>query len=105
MIKVITSLTLRILIGYGILVLVHWMLSTVSNIDALGILVAAPFLAVYLFSNMGIPGLLEHGGRCGWGWCEPTLFGYLFLVLFWFGCIVLFAMFWSRIKRSEDPER
>jgi hypothetical protein len=42
-----------------------------------------PLLSVYLFHAAGVPGLLEHGGHCGWGWCNPTAFGFAFTAAFW----------------------
>lgn len=48
-----------------------------------GWLVLVPGLSVYVFHRLGIPGLLEHDGLCGWGWCAPTPFGWVFLVVFW----------------------
>jgi hypothetical protein len=36
-----------------------------------------PFLSVYLFHSLGVPGLLANGGACGWGWCAPTVLGWL----------------------------
>jgi hypothetical protein len=48
-----------------------------------GVLLLVPALSVYLFHAAGVPGLLEHNGLCGWGWCSPTLFGWCFLVAFW----------------------
>lgn len=51
--------------------------------DPFAPLVAIPFLFIYLFHTAGIPGLLQNNGLCGWGWCAPSLFGWLFLVVFW----------------------
>jgi hypothetical protein len=48
----------------------------------LGLLLIAPLLSVYLLHKLGVPGLLEHNGLCGWGWCDPTLFGWLFTAAF-----------------------
>jgi hypothetical protein len=48
-----------------------------------GLIVAIPYLSIYLFHKVGIPGLLEHNGLCGWGWCAPTIFGWVFLFTFW----------------------
>jgi hypothetical protein len=48
-----------------------------------GLLVAFPYLSVYLFHSLGVPGLLQQGGACGWGWCRPTLFGWAFIATFW----------------------
>lgn len=50
-----------------------------------------PILAVYLFHHFGIPGLLQHGGACGWGWCSPTVLGWTVLVLFWIVVVWLAA--------------
>jgi hypothetical protein len=46
-----------------------------------------PILAVYLFHTLGVPGLLEHHGHCGWGLCSPTVFGWTFLAVFW-ACVL-----------------
>lgn len=47
-----------------------------------GILLDFPYLSVYLFHSLGVPGLLEHTGACGWGWCNPTWFGFAFIAVF-----------------------
>lgn len=49
----------------------------------IGLLAAIPFLSVYAFHAIGIPGLLEHNGACGWGWCAPTPFGWVFIAAVW----------------------
>lgn len=51
--------------------------------STLGIIVAVPYLSVYLFHGIGIPGLLQNNGACGWGWCAPSSFGWFFLGGFW----------------------
>lgn len=48
-----------------------------------GVLVAIPYLSIYLFHSIGIPGLLQNSGACGWGWCAPTKVGWVFLILVW----------------------
>ena len=48
-----------------------------------GWLVLAPGLSVYFFHHAGVPGLLEHNGLCGWGWCAPTVFGWVLVVSAW----------------------
>lgn len=45
--------------------------------------VIVPLLSIYWFHHVGIPGLLQHGGACGWGLCSPTIFGWSFLAAFW----------------------
>ncbi len=78
-----TLLTLALIVAaYGLLLLpgIVWP----SYLDTpVGLLVAIPFLTIYLFHKIGIPGLLENNGLCGWGWCAPTAFGWCFLVMFW----------------------
>ena len=48
-----------------------------------GLLLLVPSLSIYVFHKVGVPGLLEHNGLCGWGWCAPTPFGWVFLGVFW----------------------
>ena len=69
--------------------------ATYSTVIVLGYLLpgeyGTPFLmagmpllvTVYVLNMAGIPGLLEQNGHCGWGWCEPTLFGWLLAVILW----------------------
>ena len=45
-------------------------------------LLLPPYLSVSLFHMLGVPGLLEHNGLCGWGWCAPTVFGWIFVAAF-----------------------
>lgn len=58
-----------------------------------GIAVVLPFLSIYLFHKSGIPGLLVNDGNCGWSWCAPTLFGWVFLVAFWI--ILMWIIAWG----------
>ena len=46
-------------------------------------LLMAPYLSVSVLHKLGVPGLLEHNGLCGWGWCSPTPFGWALAVLAW----------------------
>jgi hypothetical protein len=48
-----------------------------------GLLVAVPYLSIYAFDMIGIPGLLQSHGACGWGWCAPSVFGWIFLCATW----------------------
>lgn len=63
-----------------------------------GLLAAIPFLSVYLFHAAGVPGLLEHNGACGWGWCSPTVFGWAFIAAFWLLVIWLLARVIVRLR-------
>jgi hypothetical protein len=71
-----------ILLAYGLLLLPGYFWPGYLDSPA-GVLAAIPFLSIYLFHRTGIPGLLQHDGACGWGWCAPTPFGWAFLVAFW----------------------
>ena len=44
-----------------------------------------PIWAVHIFHYLGVPGLLEHAGGCGWSLCSPTASGWAFLIVFWAG--------------------
>ena len=57
-----------------------------------GVLGALPYLAVYLFHTLGVPGLLVNDGACGWGWCAPTVFGWCFIVAVWLGLAWVVAL-------------
>jgi hypothetical protein len=70
-----------------------------------GLIVAVPFLSIYLFHKIGIPGLLEHNGACGWGWCAPTLFGWIFLCAFWLLIVWLVAWGLSSLTRDSSGPR
>lgn len=67
---------------YGLLALPSFVWPFYADSPA-GLFVLVPGLSIYLFHKAGIPGLLEHNGLCGWGWCAPTPFGWVFLVVFW----------------------
>jgi hypothetical protein len=65
-----------------------------SHTDSpVGFVLLAPLLAVYLFHKLGVPGLLEHDGLCGWGWCNPTIFGWVFAAGLLLLCAWLIAWF------------
>jgi hypothetical protein len=59
--------------------------------DYSAVLVMPVVLSLYLFDRLGVPGLLENDGLCGWGWCGPTAFGVACLTLFWLGIAWLAA--------------
>jgi hypothetical protein len=62
-------------------------------------LILVPFLSIYVFHQLGIPGLLEHGGYCGAGLCSPTAFGWAFLAVFWIVAAWLLAWGVARLTR------
>lgn len=67
-----------------------------------GLLAAIPFLSVYLFHRIGIPFLLEHNGACGWGWCAPTVFGWIFISVFWLLMAWLLAWFFVNLTGRHE---
>ena len=68
-----------------------------------GLIVAVPFLSIYLFHQFGIPGLLEHNGACGWGWCAPTPFGWVFLCAFWL--LLAWLLAWGLASLTRPVSR
>ena len=72
-----------------------------------GLIVAVPYLSIYLFHKIGIPGLLEHNGACGWGWCAPTLFGWVFLCAFWL--LIAWLLAWGlsslTLRQRGTPQK
>lgn len=86
-----------VLLGaYGLLALPAYTGPAVLE-ELSGYFVLVPFLSIYIFHKLGVPGLLEHGGACGWGWCSPTVFGWIFLALFWLGIAWLVATALARL--------
>lgn len=79
----------RVLKTLAIIVIIYFLLLSPGLIwpkyldTPVGLLVAIPYLSVYLFHGIGISFLLEHDGACGWSWCAPTVFGYVFIMVFW----------------------
>ena len=67
----------------------------------LGIFVAVPYLSVYLFHGIGVPGLLQNNGACGWGWCAPTILGWVFLGVFWGIVLLLIASGITALGKSN----
>jgi hypothetical protein len=65
--------------------------------DYSAVLLMPVVLSLYLFNRLGVPGLLENDGLCGWGWCGPTAFGLVLLALFWLGVAWLAAWGLARL--------
>jgi hypothetical protein len=95
--KILTAL----LTGYALLALpAYWGPSYLEAISSSVVMV--PFFSIHIFHKLGIPGLLEHNGACGWGWCSPTAFGWGFLVIFWIGVTWIVA---AGLARLTAPSR
>lgn len=86
------KILLLILVGYGLLLLPAAIWPTYLDSPA-RMLLLVPLLLVYMFHGAGVPGLLEDDGLCGWGWCSPTFFGWMFAAALWIGIAWLIA--WS----------
>jgi hypothetical protein len=67
-----------------------------------GFIAAFPVLSVYIFHNIGIPDLIQHNGACGWGWCAPTIFGWVFIILFWLIVLWILAWFINKLTNNSD---
>lgn len=68
---------------YGLIVGVYAALLLVCRLTSESCfenLTALPLLSIYFLHYVGIPGLLDHDGLCGWGWCAPTIFGWAVFV-------------------------
>ena len=87
----------------GALVAAYFLLAAPAYVGpaALGeysaVVVMPVMLSLHLFNRLGVPGLLENDGLCGWGWCGPTAFGLVFLALFWLAVAWLAAWGLARL--------
>jgi hypothetical protein len=80
-----------LLVGLYVLALLPALFIEGYSDSALGILVLIPYLSILLFHKAGVPTMLQHDGLCGWGWCAPTVFGWVLAAVFWLGVIWLLA--------------
>jgi len=67
-----------------------------------GLFAVFPVISVYIFHGIGVPGLLENDGACGWGWCSPTIFGWIFLIIFWLLVTWLSSKFLASLTQTPD---
>ena len=49
----------------------------------IGIVVVSPYFVPYILHALGVPGLLENNGACGWGWCPLTPAGWCAAIGVW----------------------
>lgn len=94
---------LRMVVGYTLLCLPTWFWPGYLD-TPLGVVAVIPLMAIYVFHAIGIPGLLQHDGMCGWGWCAPTLAGWVFLVAFWLFAVCLLAKLISGLVSYSQTE-
>jgi hypothetical protein len=76
--------------GYALLALPAYLGPSVLQ-EPSGRLVLLVFLTPHLLHSLGVPGLLERGGHCGWGWCAPSALGWIVMALIWLGIAWLAA--------------
>jgi len=79
-----------VVVTYGSVWLAGWIWPAFGE-SFLGKLVAIPPFTVYLFEELGIPGLTDRG-RCDWMWCRPTILGIVITTLVW-----LLAAWWASL--------
>jgi hypothetical protein len=77
-----------------------------GSLEWLDYLPLAGYLAVLLAHKVGVPGVLEHNGLCGWGMCDPAPFGWAIAAVFWFLTFALlswvFAWLLTRNHRARS---
>ncbi len=90
------------LVGLYVLALLPALFFPEYGDSVAGILVLIPYLSILLFHKAGIPGVLQHDGLCGWGWCAPTVFGWVLAALFWLGLVWLLASILATLRASGE---
>ena len=74
---------------FGVMVAAYALLLVLGTLfsETLGpvavVLAALPYFSVLLMHKAGLPGVLEHDGLCGWGWCMPTPLGWALAAVLW----------------------
>ena len=89
-----------ILAAYGLLA-IFAAVRPVDSESAAGVLLAIPLLSVYVLHSAGVPGLLQHNGLCGWGWCSPSILGWMFAAALWLGIAWLVAWGIASLTRKR----
>jgi hypothetical protein len=92
-----------LLAAYALIVMLAY-LGPASLPEFISYFVLVPLLSLYFFHRLGIPGLLEHNGACGWGMCSPTALGWAFLAVFWLSVAWLIAWALARLTRNKGEK-
>jgi hypothetical protein len=100
--KLHTFKTFTAIIGIYILLLLPAQIWPGYLDSPVGLILAIPYLSIYLFHGIGIPFLLQNNGACGWGWCAPTVFGWIFLITFWLVVAWLIAAGSTRLTQPKN---
>lgn len=64
-------------------------------------LVVVPYFSVLLMHKAGLPGVLEHHGLCGWGWCAPTPLGWVLTAALWLGLAWALSVGIAKLLRAR----
>lgn len=64
-------------------------------------LVVVPYFSVLLMHKAGLPGVLEHDGLCGWGWCAPTPLGWVLTAALWLGLAWAVSLGIAKLLRAR----
>lgn len=46
---------------------------------------------LFALNDIGVSGIITSNGNCGWGWCGPTMIGYLIITAFWIAALWIIA--------------
>lgn len=87
---------------YAILASIVITFKGVLNFYVVTIILGLPFYTVHIFHRIGVPGVLEHNGYCGWGLCSPTKFGWLLSICFLVFVAWLIARVTERLTRRSS---
>lgn len=70
-----------------------------------GLWLVVPYFVPYIAHALGVPGMLQNNGACGWGWCAPTAWGWLLMGCVWLlvygGIASLIAGFQERRQSDQ----
>ena len=66
--------------------------------SSIGRLLAAPYFLLLILSGLGLPGLLQNNGACGWGWCGPSALGYVVMIVAGLAALYGLAALIARIR-------
>lgn len=94
-----------LLVGLYVLALLPALFFEGYGDSAVGMLVLVPYLSILLFHKVGVPGVLQHDGLCGWGWCAPTIFGWVLAAVFWLGVLWMLAAIVAAARAPDDAAK
>lgn len=92
--------TIKIFAFLVFLCLLLMLVASLLPDSPLGAVLVAPLLSVFAMHKLGVPGLLEHDGLCGWGWCSPTVPGWLLAGALWLAAAWALAWVIGRLTDS-----